>query len=93
VYAWIWRKLPFGLWGKLSGSLVLIGGVTALLWFFLFPLVEPMLTPFDDVQVGDPAGGYTDVVDPGDLTPTGDPGDHEIPYETAEPTVSPSKRR
>ena len=21
MYAWIWRKLPFGLWGKLAGSI------------------------------------------------------------------------
>jgi hypothetical protein len=51
VYAWIWRKLPFGLWGKLTGSLVLVTAVGALLWYVVFPWATPLL-PFDDVQVG-----------------------------------------
>ncbi len=24
MYAWLWHKLPFGLWGKLTGSLALV---------------------------------------------------------------------
>jgi hypothetical protein len=51
VYGWIWRKLPFGLPGKIIGSLLLIGAVMWVLWYHVFPAVEPML-PFDDVQVG-----------------------------------------
>ena len=51
MYAWIWRKLPFGLWGKLTGSLVLVMTVGALLWYVVFPWATPLL-PFDDVQVG-----------------------------------------
>ncbi|WP_020522774.1 hypothetical protein [Catelliglobosispora koreensis] len=95
MYAWIWRKLPFGLWGKLTGSVLMIGAVSLVLWMFVFPAVEPMLTPFDDVQVGDPNSGYSDVSDPSGVTPSTNPGDHEIPYETTEPTISPSpsKRR
>jgi hypothetical protein len=50
MYAWIWRKLPFGLPGKLIGSVLLVTATVALLWFWLFPLAEPLL-PFDDVQV------------------------------------------
>ena len=50
MYAWIWRKLPFGLPGKLIGSVLLVTATMALLWFWLFPLAEPLL-PFDDVQV------------------------------------------
>jgi hypothetical protein len=50
MYLWIWRKLPFGLPGKIIGSVLLIGIVTALLWYKIFPWVEPIL-PFDDGQV------------------------------------------
>jgi hypothetical protein len=55
VYAWIWRKLPFGLWGKLTGSIVLMVMVVALLWYVIFPWATPLL-PFDDVQVGTGTG-------------------------------------
>ena len=93
MYAWIWRKLPFGLWGKFGGSLLLTGSVVALLWFVVFPWAEPIL-PFDDVQVGDPGGGYGEVDTPDGPAP-GQPAQdpHEIPYETNEPSPSPSKRR
>lgn len=50
MYSWIWRRLPFGLPGKIVGSLLLLAGTVALLWFWVFPAVEPLL-PFDDVQV------------------------------------------
>jgi hypothetical protein len=52
VYAWIWRRLPFGLPGKLLGSALLIVAAVAMLWFWVFPAAEPLL-PFDDVQVTD----------------------------------------
>ena len=29
MYAWIWRKLPFGRWGKLTGSIGLIAAIPA----------------------------------------------------------------
>lgn len=88
MYAWIWRKLPFGLWGKLTGSVVLVAGVLGLLWYVIFPWAEPLL-PFDDVQVGDPDGGNIVVVDPSitpdpGLPPGENPQDHEIPYDTGE---------
>ncbi|WFE25754.1 hypothetical protein O7623_20595 [Solwaraspora sp. WMMD791] len=92
MYAWIWRKLPFGLPGKLIGSVLLAGLSVALLWYVVFPWAEPLL-PFDDVQVtdgGDGTGG-----DPGDgPAGGGDPdsggGDpdgggldeHDLPYDT-----------
>jgi len=88
MYAWIWRRLPFGLPGKLAGSLLIMTGVLALLWYLVFPWAEPLL-PFDDVQVtqdygvpgeqgGDPGGTDPDV----DPAP-GEPGDgHELPYDT-----------
>jgi hypothetical protein len=82
MYAWIWRKLPFGLWGKLSGSLALVVMVGALLWYVVFPWATPLL-PFDDVQVGTgteqggPAQQDPNVV-PGDDSQL---GPDEIPYD------------
>jgi len=93
MYAWIWRKLPFGLPGKLTGSIVLVAAVGVLLWYVVFPWATPLL-PFDDVQVGsgteqvnDPANQDPDAVVPGD---EGAPD--EIPYNEhsndPEPTSS-----
>jgi hypothetical protein len=50
VYTWIWRTLPGGLPGKLLGSLLLLAAAVALLFFVVFPAVEPLL-PFSDVTV------------------------------------------
>ena len=50
MYGWIWRRLPFGLPGRLIGSAVLIAAAVAVLWFWVFPAAEPLL-PFDDVQI------------------------------------------
>ena len=80
---WIWRKLPFGLPGKLIGSVLLAAAAVALLWYVVFPWAEPLL-PFDDVQVdprrraGHPAatGGAGDPA----TTPAGD--EHDLPYDT-----------
>lgn len=93
MYAWIWRKLPFGLWGKLTGSLALTAVVGALLWYVVFPWATPLL-PFDDVQVGTgteqggPAQQDPNVV-PGDDSQL---GPDEIPYDEhtnePEPTAS-----
>lgn len=103
MYAWIWRRLPFGLPGKIIGSLVLLSLVGAMLWFWAFPTAEPLL-PFDDVNVtdqngpgGGPGGGRPRGVDPSESVPP----DDVIPYSTEEnqpppsPNVapSPSKRR
>lgn len=92
MYAWIWRKLPGGLWSKLVGSLGLIAATTALLWYVVFPWATPLL-PFDDVQVGSgteqqgPSGGGADVTNP-------DSPDHEgpdeIPYSTESNQPHPS---
>ncbi|MBV1853294.1 hypothetical protein [Catellatospora tritici] len=86
MYAWIWRKLPFGLPGKLGGSVLLLGVVGALLWYVIFPWAEPLL-PFDDVQVGDPESGYSQVEDPAPgpsaVTPSGTPIGTPDPSATA----------
>jgi hypothetical protein len=93
MYAWIWRKLPFGLPGKLAGSVLLAFTALALLWYVIFPWAEPLL-PFDDVQVtenseipGGPAGeeGAT----PGD-NPGVDRDDHDLPYDTGQNNPPPS---
>ncbi len=52
MYGWIWRTLPGGLVGKLLGCTVLLALVVLLLFFVVFPAVEPLL-PFADVTVGD----------------------------------------
>jgi hypothetical protein len=88
VYGWIWRKLPFGLAGKLIGSVLLASATVALLWYVVFPWAEPLL-PFDDVQVtqdsGVPGGD-------GNTPPAGD--EHDLPYDTEQnntPPPSPSR--
>lgn len=93
MYAWIWRKLPFGLWGRLTSSLVLVTIVGALLWYVVFPWATPLL-PFDDVQVGTgteqggPAGRDPNTVRGNDA----ELGPDEIPYNEhtnePEPTAS-----
>jgi hypothetical protein len=52
MYAWIWRHLPGPLAVRLLQALVLLAGVVALLFFVVFPAVEPLL-PYNDVTVGD----------------------------------------
>ena len=96
MYSFIWRKLPFGLWGKLTGSLVLAAAATALLWYVVFPWATPLL-PFDDVQVGTTTGEQQGPAqqDPNVVPDDDDPGlgPDEIPYSTHsnEPEPSPSR--
>ncbi|MER7169719.1 hypothetical protein [Micromonospora sp. NPDC000207] len=94
MYAWIWRKLPFGVPGKLVGSLLLATATVYLLWAVVFPWAEPLL-PFDDVQVeqpagenGGPGGGDPDL--PGQDAPSDD--DHDLPYDTDQNNTPPSDR-
>lgn len=97
MYAWIWRKLPYGLPGKLVGSVLLVSVAVSLLWYVVFPWAEPLL-PFDDVQVEsgepgapepDPAGGDPEFqMD----EPAGD--EHDLPYDIEQnntPPPSPSR--
>lgn len=74
MYGWIWRKLPFGMPGKVGISLALVAGVGLLLWYLVFPAAEPLL-PFDDVQVTDDGGG------------NGEPGQPEEEVDPPYPTV------
>ncbi|HEX7746236.1 MAG TPA: hypothetical protein VF462_13350 [Micromonosporaceae bacterium] len=107
MYAWIWRKLPFGQRGKLAGSVLLATAAVALLWYVVFPWAEPLL-PFTggDVQVTQdsgspkvpgPAGtpGGPGAGNPGVTTggPTED--GHELHYNTERnnaPPTTPSTR-
>ena len=52
MYLWIWDRLPGGTLVKSLISAGLVLGVVAVLWFWVFPVVEPVVVPFDDVQVG-----------------------------------------
>ncbi|MBT8224956.1 MAG: hypothetical protein HKP61_11605 [Dactylosporangium sp.] len=52
MYAWIWRNLPFGLRGKIAGSMLIVISIGALLWFVVFPIIEPIM-PFNNGQLDD----------------------------------------
>jgi hypothetical protein len=98
MYAWIWRHLPFGLPGKIGGSLTLLTGAVLLLWFVVFRAIEPwvsdVLLPFDEGQLVPGA----DTVDPavpdapaGEGGEDGEPLDEfDIPYSTDENNPSPN---
>jgi hypothetical protein len=90
MYAWIWRRLPFGVAGKIVGSLLLTAVAAAMLWFWAFPAAEPLL-PFGDVQVEDGTGGgpSAPAVNPTESLPA----DSVIPYSTAENQPSPRSSR
>jgi hypothetical protein len=89
MYAWIWRKLPFGFWGKLTGSLGLAAATTALLWYVVFPWATPLL-PFDDVQVGADTQQGPAQEDPNAVDPSAPDGPDAIPYSTASNAPHPS---
>ncbi|MFC4337153.1 hypothetical protein [Salininema proteolyticum] len=63
MYSWIWRRIPGGVPGKLVGMLGLAAGAFALLWFAVFPAVQPHM-PWSNV---DP--GLSDNGPAGDLAP------------------------
>jgi hypothetical protein len=96
VYAWLWHKLPFGLWGKLTGTVVLAAAVGVLLWYVVFPWATPIL-PFDDVQVGTGNGNVVNPVDDDpNAVPSGDSpglGPDEIPYSTQSNAPAPTRSR
>ena len=89
MYAWIWRKLPFGLWGKITGSLGLAAATAALLWYVIFPWATPLL-PFDDVQVGADTQQGPAQEDPNAVDPSAPDGPDVIPYSTVSNAPHPS---
>ena len=50
MYTWIWRHLPGPLALRLLQAVVLLGAAVAVLFFVVFPWVEPHL-PYSDVTV------------------------------------------
>jgi hypothetical protein len=50
MYGWIWRMLPGPTPAKLAEALVLLLAVVALLFFVVFPVIEPHL-PITQVTV------------------------------------------
>jgi hypothetical protein len=90
MYGWIWRRLPFGLPGKITGSLVLAVAVGALFWYVVFPWATPLL-PFDDVQVGtgtEQTGPAQQ--DPNAVIPGEEGAPDEIPYSVESNAPHPS---
>jgi len=51
VYSWIWRHLPGPTTARIGQALLLFMLVVALLFFVVFPWLEPYL-PFDRVTSG-----------------------------------------
>lgn len=54
MYVWIWRHLPGPIVARLGQTVLLLAGVVLLLFFVVFPAVEPLL-PYSDVTVAHPA--------------------------------------
>ncbi|MFI9593684.1 hypothetical protein [Nonomuraea sp. NPDC052265] len=50
MYGWIWRKLPGDTRAKLLTAAVLAVVVGVVLWYAVFPLLEPAVT-LDEVTV------------------------------------------
>ena len=50
MYGWIWRNLPGPMAARVLQVLVLLSAAVALLFFVVFPAVEPLL-PYSDVTV------------------------------------------
>jgi hypothetical protein len=51
MYGWLWRVIPGGTGVKLLTMLVLAGAAGVVLWYFVFPSLEPHM-PVDRVTVG-----------------------------------------
>lgn len=51
MYGWIWRHLPGPVPVRVTLAVVLVFGVIALLFFVIFPFLDPLL-PFNEVTAG-----------------------------------------
>ncbi|GII77688.1 hypothetical protein Sru01_26700 [Sphaerisporangium rufum] len=51
MYGWIWRRLPGGPAARLLTALVLVALAGVVLWYLVFPMLEPHV-PVDRVTVG-----------------------------------------
>ena len=68
MYAWIWKHLPGPFLVRVVQGLALLAGAVVLLFFVVFPRVEPLL-PYNDVTVATnddpgPAPSVTPFVSP-----------------------------
>lgn len=54
MYAWIWRRLPGGWQARTATALVLVLALSAVLWYLVFPWVEPKVQFDHGVVGGDP---------------------------------------
>ncbi|MFG1947319.1 hypothetical protein [Nonomuraea sp. NPDC048826] len=50
MYGWLWRGLPGGPWRRLLWAALLAAGTAVVLWYVVFPLLEPAVT-LDEVTV------------------------------------------
>jgi hypothetical protein len=50
VYGWLWRRLPGNTGVKLLTAAILVAVAVAVLWYAVFPLLEPAVT-LDEVTV------------------------------------------
>jgi hypothetical protein len=98
MYSWIWRHLPFGLPGRIIGSLLAVGAVAALLWYQVFPNIEQYM-PFTDGQITGTDGRVPDGAPGADtvnVTPSANsslPPPDVIPYSTVSNDPHPSATR
>jgi hypothetical protein len=95
MYSWIWRHLPFGLPGKITGSLLIVGALAALFWYAIFPNIEQYM-PFTDGQVtssDDGGGPGADTVHPSASANTSIPPADVIPYSTVSNAPEPTKTK
>jgi hypothetical protein len=75
MYGWLWRKLPYGPLGRTIGCVVAVLGIVGILWFGVFPAVDPHL-PFNHGAVttdngSTPTQAPQDVVTPSPSTSGG----------------------
>jgi hypothetical protein len=98
MYSWIWRHLPFGLAGRIIGSLLIVGTLAGLLWYQVFPNIEQYM-PFTDGQVtgegGDTGNGGpgADSVQSPSSGPASLPPPDVIPYSTVSNNPDPTATR
>jgi hypothetical protein len=63
MYGWLWRRLPGPLPARVAAGAGLVVAALALLFFVLFPWVEPRL-PWNDVTINSPSVVQSSVPSP-----------------------------
>lgn len=81
MYAAMWRAIPGNVFAKIGAMFLLLVTALAVLFFVVFPVVEPHL-PWNDVTVNTPpAGSLPSILDSQSPSPPSGP---------STPSVSPS---